>query len=111
MKKRKKEMPPIEVDGVEYRCGNAHFWPPPEVEYLEASAEQLRYTVPGVVYQRIKTWEQACGQIRMDVAKCSGCKWVVVDGNPVTEVGTGLGSRVMSKRLFRQTVNEKGRKQ
>lgn len=110
MKKRKKEMPPIEVDGVEYRCGNAHFWPPPEIEYLADSAEELRYTVPDVVYQRIKTWEQVCGQLSMSPSKCPGCKLVVVDGVPTAKVGTGLGDKVMNKRVFRMKVRQGRRK-
>ena len=93
-------MPPIEVDGRVIQCSNAHFWPPPEMEYLADSAEQLRYTVPDVVYQRLKTWEQACGLKAMDEQKCSGCKWAIIDGKPASVQRVGKG--IINKRVLRK---------
>lgn len=100
MRKRRNPMPSIEVDGATLQCANAHFWPPPEIEFLADSAEELRYTVPDVVYQRLKTWEQACGLKAMDASKCSGCKWVVIDGKPATAARTGRG--IFNKRVIRK---------
>ena len=42
MRKRKNPMPPIEINGVEYGCGNADVWPPLEIEHLADTAEELR---------------------------------------------------------------------
>ena len=99
MRKRRNPMPSIEDGGSALQCGNADFWPPPEIEFLADSAEDLRYTVPDVVYQRIKTWEQVCGLLKMDASKCAGCPWVVIDGKPATAGRTGRG--IFNKRVIR----------
>ena len=107
MKKRKKPMPPIESDGQTLQCANAQFWPPLEIEHLADTAEELRYTVPDVVYQRIKTWEQACGLKAMDASKCLGCKWVIIDGTPATAPRNGKG--IMNKRVPKNHRNGSSR--
>ena len=100
MRKRRKPMKPIQDDeGKQLVCSNADFWPPPEIEYLADTAEELRYSVPDVVYQRLKTWEQVCGLKVMDASKCSGCNLAIIDGKPVTEGRTGKG--IMNKRKIR----------
>lgn len=104
MRKRRKPMPPIESDGKTLRCGNAMFWPPPEIEHLGDTAEELRYSIPDVTYQRIKTWEQMCGLKTMAPSKCLGCKLVVIDGKPNTQARTGKG--IMNKRIMR--LNRQG---
>ena len=101
MRKRKNPMPPMHLDGVEYRCRNADFWPPPEMEHLADSAEQLRYTVPDVVYQRLKTWERVCGTLSMNKTKCLACPLLVVDGKPVTRFGSTSVNRIKNKRILR----------
>ena len=94
-------MPPIEAGGRVIQCSNAHFWPPPEMEYLADSAEQLRYTVPDVVYQRLQTWEQVCGTLSMNKNKCLACPLLVVDGKPMTRFGSTSVNRIKNKRILR----------
>ena len=100
MKRRRKQMPPIEIEGVEHRCGNACFWPPLEIECLGGSAEDLRYAVPDVVYQRLKTWERVCGLMEMSPSKCPSCPLLVVGGKPVKEPGTGKARQIINRRTI-----------
>ena len=102
MRKRKNPMPPIEIDGVEYGCGNADVWPPLEIEHLADTAEELRYTVPDLVYQRLKTWERACGILRMSEDKCPTCPFVMIDGEPATKAGMASASTIKNKRILRK---------
>jgi len=89
------------VGDTEYKCRNAMFWPPPEIEHLADSAEELRYTVPDVLYQRIKTWEQMCGIMEM-AEKCLSCPLVVVDGKPKTRAGSPTANTIKNKRVLRK---------
>jgi len=102
MRRRKNPLEPMSIDGVEYRCGNADFWPPLEIEHLADTAEELRYTVPDLVYQRIKTWEQVCGILEMWSDKCPTCPHVVVNGKPLRQPGTSSSGTIKNKRILRK---------
>lgn len=103
MRKRRNPMPPLLEGDKKYECRNAMFWPPPEIEHLADSAEELRYTVPSVLYQRIKTWEQMCGLLKMQADKCRTCPLVVVDGKPLTKVGSPTANTIKNKRILRNS--------
>lgn len=102
MRKRRNHMPPMMDGGKKYECRNAMFWPPPEIEYLADTAEELRYSVPNVVYQRIKTWEKMCGIMGMQADKCPTCPLVIVDGKPATRTGSPSAKTIKNKRILRK---------
>lgn len=85
MKKRLKPMAPMTYEGSEMRCAHAQFWPPIEVEVYKKSAEELRYDVEDLTYQRIKTWEHVCGLLAMSPDKCPECPHVRRDGDAPKE--------------------------
>jgi len=96
----RKPTPPLEVAGKVYRCAHAAIWPPMEITVYQASAEELRYTVEDVVYQRLRTWEQVCGLREMDPAKCTRCPHVIVNGKPLRQPGTGVSRRIDTPGLM-----------
>ena len=83
-----------------------------EVVAYEASPEELRYVFPGVVYRRLKTWEQVCGLMEMEADKCSQCPHVIVDGKAVREPGTGKARMIRTPRNIReiQLKEKRGKK-
>lgn len=105
MKKRRKPMQPVEEDGITHRCSNADFFPPPEAQYLSQVPEDLRYSVPDLVYQRLKTWQQVCGLLEMDLDKCVKCPHLLV-GDQVRSVGTGKTRSIHTKRKRRIQMNK-----
>lgn len=99
----RKPLPSIEVAGKDHACAHAAIWPPLEITVYQATAEELRYTVEDVVYQRLRTWEQVCGLLEMDAAKCVQCPHVIVDGQPLREPGTGKARMIRTARSIRDT--------
>lgn len=97
----RKPLPSIEVGGKEHTCSHAAIWPPMEVTVYQATAEELRYTVEDVVYQRLRTWEQVCGLREMDPTKCTRCPHVIVNGKPLRPAGTGVARRIDSPAMMR----------
>ncbi|MBQ73361.1 MAG: hypothetical protein CMJ67_10700 [Planctomycetaceae bacterium] len=98
---RRKPLEPLQVDGVVYECSHKRIWPPIEVIAYQTDlidplppgvpiAEAFRGVLSDVVHQRIRTWEQVCGQREMSLQKCPGCRFSLKDGTPTTVVGTGL---------------------
>ena len=107
MRRRKTPMSPIEVGNKELECRNAAFWPPLEIEHLADSSEELRFRVPDVVYQRIKTWEQVCGLLQMNPDKCLTCPYVVIDGVAAQEPGTRNARTIVTKRRRLKSLQKK----
>ena len=107
MKKRKHPLAGIEIDGVLHECSNAAVWPPAECEVYEASAEELRYSVPDLVYQRLKTWEQVCGLFTMSGEKCVECPYVKVEGQRRKAVGVATTNPVRNARTIQMHLTKK----
>ena len=107
MKKRKHPLRGIEIDGVLHECSNAAVWPPAECEVYEASAEELRYSVPDLVYQRLKTWEQVCGLFAMSEEKCVTCPYVKVGGQRQRAVGVAVTNPIRNARTIKMLFNKK----
>ena len=110
MRKRRKEiMGSFQHDGAEHTCSQASYWPPVEVEaYDGASAQELRYEVTDLIYQRIRTWERVCGLMKMDASKCLSCPNVLIDGERKTPVGTGLGKHIHTSRSIKKNQRRGG---
>jgi len=104
LRKRKNPMQPLGVRGIEYQCSNAHVWPPLEIEVYGGTAQDLRYVVDDLVYQRVKTWEQVCGLMLMSENKCPTCPFVLIDGKPLREPGTGKVNRIHTKRSIKMST-------
>lgn len=109
MKKRAKPMLPLQVDGVEYKCSCADYWPPIEVEVYGGSAQDLRHTVPDLVYQRIRTWEGACGLFSMSAEKCPQCPYVQVNGEPPRAFASPSVKIVKNDAVIRESLRQKHR--
>ena len=76
----KKFVPEVSEDGVEYRCKHERVWPPIEAFVYGPTAQHSRYKVADRKYQQIRTWEQVCGLLKMDLTKCAACPHVVANG-------------------------------
>ena len=106
----RKPLPSIEIAGKDHACAHAGIWPPLEIiAYEVKEAQELRYVVSDVVYQRLRTWEQVCGLREMDEAKCPQCPHVVVNGVRAKEPGTGVKRNIDTPSLMhdRQSRSKK----
>ena len=99
----KRIMAPLDVGGKEYRCANETIWPPLEIEVYGPTSEHVRFIVPDVKYQRIKTWEQLCGLQKMKASKCLECPLATHEGKPV--VTGSAGHPVYAVTLSRNPQN------
>ena len=121
---RRKPLEPLQADGAVYECAHKDRWPPIEViAYLidplppgVPVAEAFRGVLSDVVYQRIRTWEQVCGQREMSVEACVSCPHVLKNGQEATVAGTGLTHTIHNRRTMRtrsqgaQTTPSSGKK-
>ena len=109
---RRKPLESLQADGVVYECAHKDRWPPIEVIAYQAElidplppgvpiAQAFRGVLSDVVYQRIRTWEQVCGQRKMSVEACVLCPHVLKNGKGATVVGTGLSHTIHNRRSMR----------
>lgn len=77
----------FEEEGKTFSCSRWESWPPADILAYK-DCETVREVKGNEAYARARVWEQACGLLKMDPAKCVNCPYVLADGKAVVKQGS-----------------------
>ena len=111
MARRKKNLiGSFEAEGTDYTCSRWESWPPMSI-ILHEDARTVRALLGDDEFNRVRVWEEACGQLKMAPDKCLACPYVLADGVLVVEPGgRGYKPRTVSSTRLAQSQREMGKK-